>query len=94
MSVSRLGKPASTGLRPVAPRRPSTHSTPLCSSWSPLLTVVRFQPSSCSARYATPSKTSLTARAMNNRLAYPFSERAACCSTLLNLRVSILDIPP
>ena len=91
MSDSKLGKCASAGLRPVIPLRPSMHSIPLASSCCPLLMVPRFQPSSCSARYATPSKTSLTVRAMNSRLAWPLSELAVSCNRFFN--TPIFDIP-
>src|SRR5580658_312350 len=83
MSASKLGKCASAGLRPVTPRRPSVHSTPLRSSCNPLLTVPRFQPSSCSARYGIPSKISSTVRAMNSRRAYPVSEPAVSRASFL-----------
>ena len=92
MSVSKLGKCASAGLRPVAPRRPSAHSKPLFSSCNPLVTVSRFQPSSCSARYATPSKSSLTVRAMNSRRAYPLSDLAVSCSSFFRLSISPIPV--
>src|SRR6266545_657514 len=93
MSLRRLGKCASDGLRPRAAKL-SRQIRPCSNSRVPLRIVSRFQPRSRSARRCPPDPSSLTVRAMNNRRALPFSALAVSMNKALNESVtSIVGSP-
>src|SRR6266545_4654086 len=93
MSLRRLGKCASDGLRPRAAKL-SRQIRPCSNSRVPLRIVSRFQPRSRSARRCPPDPSSLTVRAMNNRRALPFSALAVSMNKALNESVNSIVGPP
>src|SRR6266508_5043222 len=93
ISLRRLGKCASDGLRPRAAKL-SRQIRPLSNSRLPFRIVSRFQPSSRSARRWPPGPSSLTVRAMNNRRALPVSVVAVSINNALSESVNSMVEPP